>query len=124
MVISLQSIWMRELFPRILQRLSLLLIHQQRRADIGTLRSHRYHADQDTSKKNSHFKAFRGDRNTDKKLFSNMLHLFIFIRLHPEGILLHDLIELFCCVDVCVVLVLWRGFCVNVIVVVLLSSCC
>ena len=62
MVISLQSIWMLELFPRILQRLSLLLIHQQRRADIGTLRLHRYHADQDTSKKNSHFKAFRGDR--------------------------------------------------------------
>ena len=51
MVISLQSIWMLELFPRILQRLSLLLIHQQRRADIGTLRLHRYHADQDTSKK-------------------------------------------------------------------------
>ena len=62
MVISLQSIWMLELFPRILQRLSLLLIHQQRRADIGTLRLHRYHADQDTSKKNSHFKAFRRDR--------------------------------------------------------------
>ena len=56
MVISLQSIWMLELFPRILQLLSLLLIHQQRRADIGTLRLHRYHADQDTSKKNSDFK--------------------------------------------------------------------
>ena len=62
MVISLQSIWMLELFPRILQRLSLLLIHQQRRADIGTLRLHRYHADQDTSKKNSHFKPFHVDR--------------------------------------------------------------
>ena len=56
MAISLQFIWMLELFPRILLRLSLLLIHQQRRADIGTLRLHRYHADQDTSKKKSHFK--------------------------------------------------------------------
>ena len=56
MVISLQSIWMLELFPRILQRSNLLLIRQQRRADIGTLRLHRYHADQDTSKKSSHFK--------------------------------------------------------------------
>ena len=61
MVISLQSIWMLELFPRILQRSNLLLIRQQRRADIGTLRLHRYHADQDTSKKNSHFKPFSGD---------------------------------------------------------------
>ena len=55
-VIFLQSIWMLELFPRILQRSNLLLIRQQRRADIGTLRLHRYHADQDTSKKNSDFK--------------------------------------------------------------------
>ena len=74
MVISLQSIWMLELFPRILQRLSLLLIHQQRRADIGTLRLHRYHADQDTSKKKFTFKLFRGDY-MDKKLFLNISHL-------------------------------------------------
>ena len=71
MVISLQSIWMLELFPRILQRLSLLLIHQQRRADIGTLRLHRYHADQDTSKKNSHFKPVLPKICPDAQIISN-----------------------------------------------------